>query len=103
MLSPLPTQSLVKWLTEPWLQPCVGAKANGSQIASQAGNADILQGDVRWAGERVRHGAGDLLWRNHFVARPPSLDLTPDVRVCRGWVNVDHSDFALPQFFAHAS
>src|SRR6266545_1954551 len=73
-----------------------------SQISSQARNADILQCNVCRAGERVRHGAGDILWRDHFVARPLTLDVSPDIGVCSGGINVDDANFVVTQFFANA-
>jgi hypothetical protein len=94
-------QSLGKRLTEPWLQRSDGGKTNGSEISSQAGNSDILQRDVRWPGKRVRDSAGDFLWGDHFVARPFPFDVSPDVGVCCGGINVDHPDSAVAQFFAH--
>jgi hypothetical protein len=73
-----------------------------SEISSQTGNTDTLQCNVWGTRERVRHRAGDILWRDHFVARPLAIDVSPDAGVCRRGINVDHPDLTVAQFFAHA-
>src|SRR5436190_22404968 len=77
-------------------------KTNESEISGQARNTDILQYNVSGTRKRVRHGTGDILWRDHFVTRPFALDLSPDVGVCSVGVNVNHPDFTIAQFFTHA-
>src|SRR5437867_8091809 len=72
-----------------------------SQISRQAGESDIFQRYVRGLRQGVRYRAGDILRRDHFVARPISFDMIPDVSVRRRRINVDDANLAVALFFAH--
>src|SRR5438477_491883 len=73
-----------------------------SQISSETRERDILDERIR----RARQGEHDRITHfrgpHHFLTRPFALDLVPNFGVGRRGVNIDHANFSVPQFLAHA-
>src|SRR5262249_35699714 len=87
-----------------WLQRLLPATLpDPSQISSQTRQRDVLDERIRWARQGEYDGVGHLGRAHHFLARPLTFDLVPDVGVSRGGGNVDDANFAVAQFFAHAT
>jgi len=66
-----------------------------SQIPSQTGQGDILHQCVHWPRQRKSDCVGYLCGTHHFVARPITFDVLPDVSLGRCGVYVDDANFAI--------
>src|SRR5205823_8328469 len=73
-----------------------------SQISSETRERDTLDERIRRAGQGKRNRVGHVRSAYHFFTRPFAVDLIPDFGSRRGRVNIDHANFSVPQFLAHA-
>src|SRR6266516_2817529 len=77
-------------------------RASRSQISSETRERDILDERIRRARQREHDRIGHFRGTHHFLTRPFALNLVPDFSVGRRGVNIDHANFSVAQFLAHA-